>query len=282
MPGILDDFPRGDEKRLLTQHDTPKAAWRNPQDILRDTALAYPADNPGGRLLLGNLDGRLIGVADDRHMITVAGSRAGKGVSVIIPNLIFYPGSVLAIDPKGELASITARRRARDLKQKVFVLDPFGRTADWVKPYRASFNPMATLTPGNPHIVEDAGLIADAIVVPSGGDMGNAGVLQFFGNNDVKTLEYISRRLGKTTILVKSAGDVTPQQQHAGATGSSRKPEVHDLLTAEEAGRYFARDAPQLRQLIIRAGKDPAMVIGRVRYYEDAPFRGKFDDIGAR
>lgn len=146
MPGILDDFPRGDEKRLLTQHDTPKAAWRDPQDILRDPALAYPADNPGARLLLGSLDGRLIGVADDRHMITVAGSRAGKGVSVIIPNLIFYPGSVLVIDPKGELASITARRRARDLKQKVFVLDPFGRTADWVKPYRASFNPMATLT----------------------------------------------------------------------------------------------------------------------------------------
>lgn len=101
---------------------------------------------------LGSLDGRLIGLADDRHMITVAGSRAGKGVSVIIPNLIFYPGSVLAIDPKGELASITARRRARDLKQKVFVLDPFERTADWVKPYRASFNPMATLTPDNPHI----------------------------------------------------------------------------------------------------------------------------------
>jgi type IV secretion system protein VirD4 len=49
-------------------------------------------------------------------MITVAGSRvAGKGVSVIIPNLIFYPGSVFAIDPKGELASITARRSARDL-----------------------------------------------------------------------------------------------------------------------------------------------------------------------
>lgn len=152
MPGILDDFPRGDEKRLQTQHDTPKALWCNPQDLLRDPALAYSADNPGARLLLGSLDGRLIGLADDRHMITVAGSRAGKGVSVIIPNLIFYPGSVLAIDPKGELASITARRRARDLKQKVFVLDPFERTADWVKPYRASFNPMATLTPDNPHI----------------------------------------------------------------------------------------------------------------------------------
>ena len=30
--------------------------------------------------------------------------------------------------------------------------------------------------------------------------MGNAGVLQFFGNNDLTTLEWISKRLGTTTI----------------------------------------------------------------------------------
>jgi type IV secretion system protein VirD4 len=107
--------------------------------------------------------------------------------------------------------------------------------------------------------------------------MGNAGVLQFFGNNDVKTLEYISQRLGKTTVLVESAGDVSAPQAYQGATGLSRAPQVHDLLTAEEAGRFFARDAPQHRQLIIRAGKDPAMAIGRMVYYEDPLFRGKFD-----
>ena len=36
--------------------------------------------------------------------MTVVGSRAGKGVSLMIPNLLLYEGSVLAIDPKGELA----------------------------------------------------------------------------------------------------------------------------------------------------------------------------------
>ncbi|MBS0155155.1 MAG: type IV secretory system conjugative DNA transfer family protein [Nitrospira sp.] len=172
MAGILDDFPRGvDEGRIRTENRAPQGEWLPTSRILNDSALTYNPNRPGGKLFLGSLEERFIGVADDRHIITVAGSRAGKGVSVIIPNLIFYPGSVLAIDPKGELASITGRRRAEGLGQKVFVLDPFGRTSETVRPYRASFNPMGILTEDNRHIVEDAGLIADALVIPGGGDI---------------------------------------------------------------------------------------------------------------
>ena len=39
--------------------------------------------------------------------------------------MLHYPGSVLATDPKGELATMTARRRSA-LGQAVHVLDPFG------------------------------------------------------------------------------------------------------------------------------------------------------------
>jgi type IV secretion system protein VirD4 len=172
MAGILDDFPRGvGEGRFKTEHYTPQAGWRPTREILSDPALHYDPTHPGGKLLLGTLEDQLIGVADDCHMITVAGSRAGKGVSVIVPNLIFYPGSVLAIDPNGELASITARRRAEGFGQKVFVLDLFDRTTEQARPYKASFNPMAIIhTTDNRHIVEDAGLIADALAVPGGGN----------------------------------------------------------------------------------------------------------------
>lgn len=172
MAGILDDFPRGvEEGRIKTENKAPQGEWLSPSRILSDSKLSYNSDHPAGKIFLGALDGNFIGIADDRHMITVAGSRAGKGVSVIIPNLLFYPGSVLAIDPKGELASITARRRAEGLGQKVFVLDPFDRTSETVRPYKASFNPMGILTEDNRHIVEDAGLIADALVIPGGGDI---------------------------------------------------------------------------------------------------------------
>ena len=59
--------------------------------------------------------------------MTVAGSRAGKSSTVLIPNLRQYPGSVVVLDPKGELARATIEHRRR-MGQKCFVLDPFGET----------------------------------------------------------------------------------------------------------------------------------------------------------
>lgn len=64
---------------------------------------------------------------------------------MIIPNLLFYRGSMLVIYPKGELASITVKRLAMGLKQKTYVLDPFERMAEWGKPWKASFNPLTML-----------------------------------------------------------------------------------------------------------------------------------------
>jgi type IV secretion system protein VirD4 len=105
--------------------------------------LRFDPDNPGKKIFLGEVNGQLVGIDDDRHMITVAGSRAGKGVSALVPNLLTYRGSVLAIDPKGELACITAEHRAKGLGQKVHVLDPFGRLAGvpWAKDYRGRTTP---------------------------------------------------------------------------------------------------------------------------------------------
>ena len=55
--------------------------------------------------------------------------------------------------------------------------------------------------------------------------MGNAGVLQFFGNNDLTTLEWISKRLGTTTIEQLSAVRTSRRaQRRAGATGESYAP----------------------------------------------------------
>ena len=73
-----------------------------------------------------------IGAYLDSHFMTVAGSRQGKGRNVIIPNLLLYSGSVLVTDPKGELANVTAKRRAEGLGQRVCVLDPFAITSNRV------------------------------------------------------------------------------------------------------------------------------------------------------
>lgn len=75
-------------------------------------------------MLLGCHGSRLLGRSDDRHIVTIAGSRAGKSRSVLIPNLRRYRGSVVVIDPKGELAEKTAAIR-QDWGHNVVVLNPF-------------------------------------------------------------------------------------------------------------------------------------------------------------
>jgi len=65
----------------------------------------------------------------DGHLMTIAPTGAGKGVGVIVPNLLTYPGSVIAIDIQGELAQVTARRR-REMGHQVVILDPFGLVSD--------------------------------------------------------------------------------------------------------------------------------------------------------
>jgi hypothetical protein len=74
------------------------------------------------REVLGNLHVR----APRQHVLTIAQTRSGKGVSLIIPNLLNYLGAVLVVDPKGENAWLTAPFRSQVLRQKTYIVDPWG------------------------------------------------------------------------------------------------------------------------------------------------------------
>ena len=103
----------------------------------------------------------------DRHLMTIAPTRTGKGVSAIIPNLLTYTGSVVVIDPKGENAMITADRRGKGaagipgLGQRVYIVDPWEVTG--IKPAR--FNPLTWLHADDPDVAENAMMLADSLVV---------------------------------------------------------------------------------------------------------------------
>ena len=165
-PDLMDNLPRGLTHKYLKDQSIPQARWQDQAAIAAHDALAYVPDNPDGKILLGAIGKRLIGVKDNRHIQTIAGNRSGKSVTVIA-NMLFYDGSVLAIDPKGELASITAARRA-ELGQRVFVVDPFGRVKGKAKKYRARYNPLMTLDADSESVIEDAMQIIDALIVKSG------------------------------------------------------------------------------------------------------------------
>jgi type IV secretion system protein VirD4 len=92
----------------------------------------------------GHVGGAPLLLANKKHVLMMASTRSGKGVSLIIPHLLRYPGSAFVLDPKGENAKATYLARTL-LNHKVHVLDPFGLTG--LK--SARFNPLAYLTPAN-------------------------------------------------------------------------------------------------------------------------------------
>jgi type IV secretion system protein VirD4 len=151
--------PRG--SGIAGRHEAaPSTRWAHPWE------LGPNWDWRPGRVLLGHWQERLVGIDDDRHVVTVAGNRAGKSSTVLIPNLRRYPGSVIVLDPKGELARATADHRRR-MGQRVYVLDPFGETEFT----SAAHNPFDELGHGKPsHIAADAAQVADALIIANNKD----------------------------------------------------------------------------------------------------------------
>ena len=100
-----------------------------------------------------------IGLGGEGHMLTIAGSRGGKGSSVIIPNLLEWQGSAVVIDPKGTNARVTANAR-RKMGQKVHIIDPMGIVTE----DSARFNPLLNLDSEDPLFREYVTAISDALV----------------------------------------------------------------------------------------------------------------------
>ena len=176
---LLKDFPRGVQGRVKTHNWLPHQYFEDPKVIEQN----HKFRKGTGDIFLGVVNGKtsevkrqdgrtehlvdkgtLIGSIDDRHLLCVAGSRSGKGRSVIIPNLLTYGGSIFTIDPKSENAAITAQHRAEKLGQDICIIDPFGITPDHLKKYVKRFNPMEMLQYASPTVIEDAGLIAGSLI----------------------------------------------------------------------------------------------------------------------
>lgn len=165
-PDLMAGIPRGLSNKYMQDQSIPQARWQTQDVIESHPALQYDPKNPQGKILIGAIGDKLIGVKDDRHIQTIAGNRSGKSVTVVA-NLMFYDGSVFVIDPKGELANKTAEIRAK-MGQDVFVLDPFDRTRDAARKYRSQYNALKRLSLENDTVIEDAMQIIDGQIVKSG------------------------------------------------------------------------------------------------------------------
>ncbi len=169
---------------------------------------------------------RSISYDGDGHALTVAPTRSGKGTTQIIPELLDHQGALLCIDPKGENAIITAEARERDHNQTVHLLDPWGIAADYLERPRARFNPLDMLAADSPDLVDDAMMVADALVVAEGG-------ADSHWSNEARALV-----MGLILHLVTS-----PEEQGQRTLGRLREilslhPDDFQKLVAEDMGQH--------------------------------------------
>jgi type IV secretion system protein VirD4 len=92
------------------------------------------------------------------HVLCFAPTRSGKGVGLVVPTLLTWPGSTIVHDIKGENWTLTAGWRQRFSHALLF--DP-------TNPSSAAYNPLIEVRKG-PQEVRDVQNIADVLVDPEG------------------------------------------------------------------------------------------------------------------
>jgi len=94
------------------------------------------------------------------HALVIAPTRSGKGIGIVIPNLLDYKGPVVVTDIKGENCPITWRAREK-MGREVLVFDPFKLTEDT---HTVSINPLDFLNADDTSVVEDSETLANLLV----------------------------------------------------------------------------------------------------------------------
>lgn len=130
------------------------------------------------KLILGRHDDGTLLVEKQAggHLLTMAATRAGKGIGTVIPNALGYAGSMLFTDVKGEIFAVTARHRRTRLGHTIYCFDPFEvtlREGAYRHDMRAFFNPMRLIPTVGPQArlaLDRARSLSEALITQSEGD----------------------------------------------------------------------------------------------------------------
>jgi type IV secretion system protein VirD4 len=167
----MSDFPRNNVKWDSDQ-GLDAASALNGEHLVLGRPVVLDESFPN---YLEPVDGRYFAVAPTKHLLTIGPTRSGKGVSLVIPNLLTYSGPAVVVDIGGESAWVTAERRRKG-GGKVVIVDPFGAVnrrygaSAGVNETVARFNPLSNLEPGSGNYVDDVEDLAHLLIVNRGGD----------------------------------------------------------------------------------------------------------------
>ena len=107
---------------------------------------------------------RMIRTTKFTHLMTCALTGRGKGISVLIPNLLSYRHSCVVTDPKGELFEKSARHRREKFGHRIIRLDPDGLRG----PNSDMFNPLDCIDDTADDFLDQCRDLADMLVRRSG------------------------------------------------------------------------------------------------------------------
>ena len=107
---------------------------------------------------------RWLRLASHVHLATFAPAGAGKGVSVLVPNLLSYRGNAVVTDPKGELFRLTSEHRRKRFNHRIIRIDPFGVCG----PGSDTLNPFDSIDPAADDFLDACRDLAAMLVVRSG------------------------------------------------------------------------------------------------------------------
>ncbi|MDA3888025.1 MAG: IncP-type conjugal transfer protein TraG, partial [Allgaiera sp.] len=128
------------------------ARWADQKDV-KNAGLFDPSG-----VVLGKLDQHYLRHDGPEHVLCFAPTRSGKGVGLVVPSLLTWPGSAIVHDIKGENWQLTAGFRARH--GRVLLFDPTDTKSD-------AYNPLLEVRRGEWE-VRDVQNIADILVDPEG------------------------------------------------------------------------------------------------------------------
>jgi len=161
-----------------------------------------------------------------------------------------------------------ARDPAKPVEPVLYLLDEFAALGDLATVERA-MGLMAGYGVQLWPILQDIHQLRATYGQNAGTFLSNAGILQIFGVNDVKTAELVGRTIGRT-----GARYSTRSWSNAWIKRNSSTTEHisgRELITPDEIMRL-----PADVMILMQQGQRPALV-RKLRYYDDPEFKGMFD-----
>jgi type IV secretion system protein VirD4 len=191
--------------------------------------LLETAKSPGPSILVGRYRGEFLALPGQLSVMLSAPTRSGKGVGVVIPNLLNWPDSAVVLDIKGENYDITAGYRA-ERGQAVYAFSPFDESA---RSHR--WNPLTAVRTSPLHRVGDL-LTIGQVFFPNDG--GGTSPEAFFNDQARNLFLGLGLVLLETPELPRTIGELLRQSS---GRGRSLKDHLSGLIEQRKSDASLER-----------------------------------------